>query len=81
MKYIITTKEKDGFHTKKTIEATSLTQDDTFIILKNKKNLLMLAKESVVSVCTEGFEAVEITQKPMSRKEHNDKIINMYRLK
>lgn len=70
----------DGIH-EFSISADSYIRDNGFFIFKRGKELLLLAEDTIIAISTEKFLNVKTAENtPISRKEHNDKIIKLYNL-
>lgn len=78
MKYIVTYCDTEGFEYKKSIEAIRVSINDTFVMFHNKGKVFRISKLSVISIASEGYELENIIEKPISKKEKNSKIIQLY---
>jgi hypothetical protein len=81
MKYIVVLLDAEGMQTKRYIDATKMSDNDTFVTFHNKAKVCMLAKDSILSISTEGYEPSELVEKPVSRAVKNAKLIELYKRK
>jgi len=79
MKYIVVIYGLDGMHTKKCIDATSMTIEGAFVVFKNKTKVCIIDLAAILSISTEGYEPSDVYEAPESREAKNARLIEFYK--